>query len=125
MRNLIASFVLATALFAYAPAMAACGCDAGKADALAQKLLADPAVSVADVYVRGMNMHNGQSMLDIKNVSHGGLVAPNIRARFGGVQCPTVPRYKQTMTVLIKAEPDGTYSIMDACSLAAVTKSSK
>jgi hypothetical protein len=87
---------------------------------LAAKVLADPSISVMDVYVRGVSLANHQSMLDLKNRHSGSLMARNIRAKFGASDCAVVPRYKQTMTVLIKAEDDATYSIVGGCEHTAV-----
>ncbi len=117
--------LLATlAIFAATPAFA-CSCSPDADGSLAAKVLADPSISVAQVYVRGMNVNNHQSMLDIKAVPHGGLMAQNIRAKFGADSCATIPQYKKTMMVLIRAEEDATYSIVGSCETAAVMQSTK
>ena len=103
----------------------ACSCMPDTNGTLAAQTLADPSISVADVYVRGMNMRNGQSMLEIKNIHHGGLMAQNIRAKFDRSSCGVIPQYKQNMTLLIKAENDATYSIVGNCAHDAVMQNMK
>ena len=98
----------------------ACKCAADTNGSVAAKILADPSISVMDVYVRGVSLANQQSMLDLKNRHSGNLMAQNIRAKFGSSSCAVVPRYKQTMTVLIMAEDDATYSIVGDCDHSAV-----
>lgn len=124
MRTLLLSALVLPLLLAAAPAHA-CKCTSDADGSQAAKVLSDPSISVAEVYVRGMNMRNGQSMLDIRNVTHGGLMAQNIRARFSTNSCGVIPQYKKQMTVLIKAEADATYSIVGDCDHSAVMQSLK
>lgn len=114
-------FALAlAAMTLFVPAAAhACRCAAPEAGQ-AEAILADPSLSYAEVLVRGANPANRQSMLEIKNVKHGGLVANNIRAKFGETSCAVVPVTGQTRTVLIKAEEDATYSIVSDCNYSTV-----
>ena len=100
----------------------ACKCapDETRADAV----LADPAISVADVTVRGFNTRNGQSMLQIDNIRHCSLVARDIRAKFAAHSCGVVPNQKK-MTLLIRNESDGTYAIVGECDHSAVMRKLK
>lgn len=113
--------IAALAVFTAAPAFA-CKCVPDTDGSQAAKIFADPAVTVADVTVRGYNTHNGQSMLQIDNVRSGGLVAKNIRAKFGTSDCAIIPSQKK-MTLLIHNDEDGRYSIMGDCAHSAVMQS--
>mgnify|MGYP000243362113 CR=1 FL=1 len=115
----------AAVLFA-APAAFACSCAQDVDGSQAARILADPAYSVVDVTVRGYNTTNGQSMLQINNVRHGGLVARDIRAKFNsnGAACGLIPNQKQ-MTLLIHNDEDGRYSIAGSCAHMAVMKNLK
>lgn len=100
----------------------ACSCAPDADGSQAAKVLSDPAYSVVDVTVRGYNTHNGQSMLQIDNVRHGGLTARDIRAKFqNSAACGVVPNQKK-MTLLIHNDPDGRYSIGSSCATMAVGK---
>lgn len=107
--------LLAAALIVVSAPAFACDC----AGITRESVMADPANSVADVTVRGFNTNNGQSMLEINTVRSGGLVAKNIRAKFSGGQCGTIPNQKQ-MTLVIHNDADGRYSIAGACETQAV-----
>jgi hypothetical protein len=113
-------FILAAALTVLSFPAFACDCSNTNADTV----LANPAISVVDVTVRGYNTHNAQSMLEINNVRHGGLVARNIRARFTTDSCGTIPNQKQ-MTLLVHNDEDGRYSIAGKCETQAVLNSLK
>ena len=115
--------LLALGLFAAIAPAYACKCTPDADGSRAAALLADPAISVVDAYVRGMNTRNGQSMLELKKLHHGGLMAQTIRAKFGSNDCAFIPQYKQTMTMLVRAENDGTYSIEGGCGAQAVLQS--
>ena len=108
-------------LVAASPAFA-CSCAPDADGSAAARVLADPANSVADVTVRGYNTHNGQSMLQIDNVRHGGLTARDIRAKFtNSAACGVVPNQKK-MTLIIHNDSDGRYSIGNLCDTMAVKK---
>ena len=116
-----ALLLIASVFFLLGTAQAmACSCEPDTDGKLAKQTLDNPSVSVVEVYVRGMNMHNHQSMLQLTGRKYGGLMAQNIRAKFGADSCAVVPQYKKNMTVIIKAEDDGTYSIMGDCAHTAV-----
>jgi hypothetical protein len=105
--------IILAALLLLAPITASaqdCTCSQARTP---EQVFADPAISVVDVTVRGYNMHNGQSMLQIDNLRHGGLIAHDIRAHFSA-QCGVVPNQPR-MTLLIRNEPDVTYGIVDHC----------
>ena len=116
-------FLTLTALMTMAAAPSfACDCTPDTDGTQARALIADQNYALAQVFVRGMNIRNGQSMLDNKKPIVGGLLAPNIRAHFGHGDCATTPHYKQTQTMLIHFEPDGTYAIMGQCETKALTQ---
>ncbi len=118
-------FLLLTGLLTVmaTPALA-CKCDMANT-AQGNAYLNDSSLTLADVFVRGKNDRIGQSMLDIKTIKHGGLTAQNIRAKYNTHSCGTIPQYKQTQTVVIKFEPDGTYSLADQCTKALMEQSYK
>ncbi|MCB1537366.1 MAG: hypothetical protein H6865_04010 [Rhodospirillales bacterium] len=93
-----------------APALA-CECAVGMPD----PVTTNHAYSLADVTVRGMSMANHQSALAIDTVRRGFLTAQYIRAKFSTGDCGVVPQYQRKMTVLLKAEDDGSYSIAGQC----------
>lgn len=108
--------LLAAALIVVSAPAFACDC----AGVTRESVMADPANSIANVTVRGFNTTNGQSMLEINSVSHGGLVAKNIRAKFSNDGCSsTIPNQKQ-MTLVIHNDADGRYSIGSQCQTQAV-----
>lgn len=109
-------FTLAALMTLTAAPAYACKCMPDTTGAEAQKILNDPSVSVAKVYVRGMNTRNGQSMLELKETLSGGLMARNFRAKFDNqTSCGVKPNNRQTEIHLIKFEKDGTYSILGDC----------
>ena len=88
---------------------------------LAQATINDPSISVAKVFVRGMNMRNGQSMLELRQTITGGLMARNFRAKFDNqTSCGIVPQNRKEQTLVIKFEKDGTYSVVNDCTHNAV-----
>jgi|GEM_PF-3231286 len=87
---------------------------------LAQQTINDPSISVARVFVRGMNTRNGQSMLELRQTVTGGLMARNFRAKFGNNSCSVIPQNRKEQTLVIKFEKDGTYSIVGDCTHNAV-----
>jgi len=114
--------MLAALLLVAAGPAYACSCAPDNDGSQAARVLADPTNSVVDVTVRGYNTHNGQSMLQIDNVRHGGLTARDIRAKFkNSAACGVVPNQKK-MTLIIHNDEDGRYSIGDSCSTMAVKK---
>lgn len=114
--------MLAALLVAATSPALACSCAPDADGAQAERVMADPANSVVDVTVRGYNVNNGQSMLQIENVRSGGLVARNIRAKFtSSASCGTVPNQKK-MTLIVHNDSDGRYSIGNACDTQAVLK---
>lgn len=108
---MIRKFLLTAALVVCAAPAFACECVTA---ADGQALLNDHTISIADVTVRGYNTRNGQSALQIGNVRHGMLTARDIRAKFSGVSCPVIPG-ASNITAAIKAEADGTYSVLGGC----------
>ncbi|HEY8964448.1 MAG TPA: hypothetical protein VIN59_08325 [Alphaproteobacteria bacterium] len=109
-------FTLAAALIVFTAAPAhACKCAPDTTGARAQQILNDPSISVARVYVRGMNVRNGQSMLELRETLSGGLMARNFRAKFGGSSCGFIPSNRTEQIVLVKFEKDGTYSLIGDC----------
>ncbi|NBX67255.1 MAG: hypothetical protein EBQ96_09710 [Proteobacteria bacterium] len=115
------ALIIMTALFVCVSAPAwACKCTPDTDGSRAAGVLADPSISVLDVYVRAVNYKNGFSMLDLKARHSGSLMAQYVRAKFGGSSCDIRPVVNQTMTVLIKNESNGTYSLVGGCDHAAV-----
>ncbi|MBU6235690.1 MAG: hypothetical protein KGQ41_07575 [Alphaproteobacteria bacterium] len=116
MRILLA-LALTAAVFTATPALA-CKCmpDDGT---LAQKVMNDPSISVADVLVRAVNTRTHITVMDIKNLHSGGLASTYVRAKYGQSSCDVRPTPGNT-TMLIKNEPDGTYSLVGDCERAAV-----
>lgn len=123
MRKILLLLTVLLLPFAASPAFA-CSCTPDSNGTQAGRLLSDQNIFLADVTVRGFNMHNRQSALQIDSVRHGGLVARNIRAKFGATSCAIVPNQKK-MTALIRAENDGSYSIADLCDYNAVVNALK
>lgn len=96
--------------------VAARACDCPDPDgSKTQALLNNERLYVAEVYVRGMNPQNRQSMLQVKNVYHGAFFAQNIRAKFDGGVCGVIPRTGKTSTFVLRAEADGSYAIVGDC----------
>lgn len=112
---LIAALMVMTISPAYA-----CKCTPDTDGSRAAAVFNDPSISVMDVYVRAVNYSKGQSMLDLKNRHSGNLMAQYVRAKFGSSSCDVRPVPNQTMTVLIKNEPDGSYSLVGGCAQSAV-----
>lgn len=112
--RIILSLTAALILFAATPAHA-CKCTPDTDGSRAAAILNDPSLSVMDVYVRAVNYKTGQSMLDLKNRHSGSLMAQYVRAKFATHSCGVRPVPKQTMTVIIKNEPDGSYSLLGDC----------
>jgi hypothetical protein len=95
-----------------APAFACeCAPDNGQR---AAAMLSDHSISIADVTVKGYNNANGWAALTINTVRAGWLTADRVRARFNNNNCP-VAMSLAPMTVAIKAEDDGTYSLLGQC----------
>lgn len=84
--------------------------------ARAQAIINDQNYAVAEVFVRGMNVRNHQSMLHVvREPIVGGLLVQDFRAHWSGSSCGSTPQYKQNQKVLIHFEADGTYAIQDQC----------
>jgi hypothetical protein len=117
MRKLILMSALATVMAT--PAFA-CQCtpDSG---ARAGALLADHTVSVTDVTVRGYNNANGYAALQINTIRAGWLTAQSIRARFNNNECP-VAMALTPMTLAVRAENDGSYSVLSGCDQDAIRR---
>ncbi len=107
-------FLLLTALATLvAPAAFACQCTQD-ANQRAMQLLSDHNVSIVDFSVRGYNNANGYAALQINNVRTGWLTAQNIRAKYSNNDCPVVMSISP-MTLAVKAESDGSYSVLSQC----------
>lgn len=113
------AFTAALFLFAATPAWA-CKCTPDADGSRAAAVMNDPSLSVVDVYVRAVNPRNHQSMLDIKDRHSGSLMAQYVRAKFGSSSCAVHPLSGRNMTLIIKNEPDGTYSVVGDCEHSAV-----
>lgn len=119
-------FLLALALLVFLATPAhACKCTPDTDGSRAQKVLNDPSISVVDAFIRVINPKTRYAVMDVKQVHSGGLALRYLRAKFGTTSCDVRPVPGQTMTMLIKNEPDGTYSLLGGCAREAILQKMK
>lgn len=114
----IALWVLALILVTTSPAFA-CKCTPDTSGDAAKAVLSDPSISVVDAFVRATNPRTRITVMDIKKLHSGGLASSYVRAKYGASSCDAQPM-PGNQILLIKNEPDGTYSLVGDCARSAV-----